>query len=177
MITGAIGGRVALPAILLTLFCLPATAQRVTGMRAGVAAGAAGIDARRFDAEWDVGPMLGIRWSWAGRRSGAVVAMDVQPFLASGIGSAGRYRAAWLLPAYEVRAGAARVRAGLGLGILRFEHEQMDGRTEVVPTSGAGGTIRLPASFALELLWRRTGVVRGFRSNVWSLQLVRLWPL
>ena len=154
-----------------------AGAEPAAAMQAGIAAGAAGVDVRVRGSSWDVGPMFGARWSWSGTRSGALFSLDLQPFLASGGDPAGEYRAAWLLPAYEIRAGTARVRAGIGLGIMRFEEAFLGDRTDFTPVTAAGGTLPLPASLTLELVWRRTGIVRGFRSTIWSLQLARLWPL
>jgi hypothetical protein len=62
----------------------------------------------------------------------------------------------------------------LGIGILRFEQEVLDGRNKFAAVTGAGTPARLPASLSLKLIWRRTGFVRGFRSDVWSLQFVRV---
>ncbi len=146
-------------------------------MAVGFAIGAAGVDVRQRGSSWDVGPLIGARVRWSGERSGIGVALDMQPFPASGGATAGEYRALWLLPTWEFRAGTAGVRAGFGLGVLRFDHAQFEGRTEVATLTGAGASVRLPASLSLELGWRRTGFVRGFRSNIWSLQLVRLWRL
>lgn len=165
---------------------LPAAGQRRAGpprsepglrtMQAGLAAGWAGVDVRRPGSSWDAGLLIGARWRWAGARSGAFVALDLQPFLVDAGDPAG-YRAAWLLPAYEVRTGGARIRVGLGLGIFRFERAALGGRTDFTTITGVSASIRMPASFALEPGWRRTGLLRGFRSDIWSLQLARYWPL
>ncbi|MGD8277161.1 MAG: hypothetical protein PVH00_04005 [Gemmatimonadota bacterium] len=169
-------------AAVLLLQATPATAQRRAvpgppGMTVGLALGVAGVDVRQRGSRWDIGPLAGARWGWRGERSGVNVALDVQPFLASAGGTAGDYRALWLMPAWEFRTGSAGLRAGLGLGFLRFEQERFDGRTEVAMVTGAGASVRLPASLSLELVWRRTGIVRGVRSDIWSLQLARLWPI
>jgi len=174
--------RAGIAAFLFLCWATPALAQRRAptvppGMTAGLALGAAGVDVRQRGSHWDIGPMAGARWGWRGERSGVNVALDVQPFIASTGGTAGDYRALWLMPAWEFRAGSVGFRAGLGLGILRFEQALFEGRTEVATVTGAGASVRLPASLSLELVWRRTGIVRGVRSDIWSLQPVRLWPI
>jgi len=162
---------------LLAVATAPASAQRSRGLLVGAALGAGAVDVTRSRASWDIGPMIGARLRWLGTRSGVSLSADVQPFEADGARPATTYRAVYLMPAWELRAGSARVGAGIGLGVFRFEQALLAGRTEYTTVAGASGSVRLPASFALELMWRRTGLVRGFRTNVWTLQLARLWRL
>lgn len=179
--------RIVSAVILQLLSALPAAAQRrpdaprfpsgPATMRIGLAVGAAGVDVRRSREPWGFGPLLGARWSWTRQRSGALVTLDVQPFHVDAGGTTGRYRAVWLLPAWEIRAGAAAIRVGIGVGMFRFEQALFDDRTDFAAITGFAGSVRLPSSFALEIGWRRTGIVRGFQSSILSLQLTRMWNL
>lgn len=152
-------------------------AQDSRGLQAGGTLGAAAVDVRRRNTSMDIGPMFGARLRWTGVRSGISVAADVQAYEAEGGTSDDIFRAVYLMPAWEVQAGTARVGVGIGVGMFRFDRAALAGRTEYTTVGGASAALRLPASFALELMWRRTGLVRGFRANVWSLQLLRLWQL
>lgn len=154
----------------------PSSAQRLRGFMAGPALGMGAVDVTR-SANWDAGPMIGARLRWLGARSGVSLSVDVQPFEADGGQPETAYRAAYLMPAWELRAGTARVGAGIGLAAFRFDAPLIDGRMEYTTVAGASGAVRLSASFLLEVMWRRTAVLRGFRTNVWSIQLVRLWDL
>ena len=61
--------------------------------------------------------------------------------------------------------------------MFRFENALSGDRTDFTTITGIGGSVRLPSSFALEVAWRRTGIVRGFQSNILSVQLSRTWSL
>jgi hypothetical protein len=145
----------------------------------GFAAGVGAVQPRRVGVgEWDVGPMLGLRALWAAERSrfGLGVVLDVQPFRATG-DSGSQYRAGYLMPVLELGSEILRLTGGIGVAYLRFDVPNLDGRSSWVSYSAVGGSAGLSRSLGLQVIWRRTGFTAGFRSHVWSVQVVHLLQL
>lgn len=148
------------------------------GFSLGATAGLGVANVLRVDERLAHGLMFGGRFRWQGGTSGASLALDVQPFRGSAAGVGSPYRALFVVPAYEVSFNNSRVQLGVGAAVYRFEEEApLGGRTEVAALTGISGSVGIWHDVRLELTWRRTSQVRGYRTHLWSLMLTRLWGL
>ena len=174
-------GRSELTLVLFGLFMgaallpAPASAQQTRTLTVGLSVGGGAVHRRPGPDPWTFGPVFGGRVGWGNRRSALSMSVDLQPFLSEGSTIAGDFRALYLLPSYGAGSAGRRVRIGLGLALFQFEDGVTEEGIDVGLAAGASGSLRLPASFSLELGWRLTGDVRGLSANVLMLQLVRLW--
>lgn len=160
----------------LPIFSGTLSGQEARHFFVGLTAGPGAVQVRGRDDSWDVGPIVGGRVEWGGRRSVAYLTVDVQPFRGEGA-TAGDFRALYLLPYYAVGSGGRRIGFGVGMGVFDFEAGTAKDGIEVGFVTGASGSARINGSYSVELGWKRIQNVRGLRANVWSLQLVRRWRL
>jgi hypothetical protein len=163
-------------AVLVIGLVLGSAEQASAQGRISAIAGAAMVDTN-LSGDDAYGPIIGGRAAWLSTSSGISVSLDLQPFRGHGSDNTGDFRALYIMPSYDFRIGPGYARAGIGIGVFRFDEVLAGAMTEVVPFTAAGAGLELPASFGLELVWRYANNVRSVRVNTISLALMRTWPL
>ena len=158
---------------------VPGSGQEARTLSLGLSAGPGAVQLRGGTEIWTFGPLLGGRLEWGDRRSALRLSLDAQPFRGEGTLTSGDFRALYVTPAYAVALGPGgrSVAFGLGMGVFDFQGGAGEEGVEMGFVASASGSVRIAASYFVELRWRRVQNVKGLRANVWSLQLLRLWPL
>lgn len=165
----------ALLAFLLLCGADPASSQTTRELSAGLTAGGGAVQIRpgREDS-WSFGPVLGSRLRWGTNRSAWSLAVDLQPFRTKDRAMSEGFRALYLLPGYETGSAGRKIRFGLGMGVFQFGGGPPRSR-ETGWVAGAAGSVRIGRGLFLELAWRGARSIRDLSTNLYALQLMRLW--
>jgi hypothetical protein len=113
--------------------------------------------------------------NWLRPGSTISLGLELQPFEVPVSFVDESFRALYLFPSYELRGDRAALGLGIGLAAARLTGSPLGDRTEWGTVTGLSLSVALRADFSLEVGWRNTGDMGGFKSSIWLTRVAWTW--